>query len=227
LSLSSILLGLLAINLLLVVHELGHYLVARAVGMRVVEFSIGMGPRLFTIRRGEIDYVLRLVPLAGYVLLPDLVPEEGLLAVSAWRRTAALFAGPLFNLLFAVVLIGPRNTAGLFLWWWEQMQTFYAVGGELVGMVGISNEVGKAAAAGWPYLASITSYLSINFAILNLFPLPGLDGGRLVMLLIEKLNGGRRPRWEPAVQAIGLLFIFGLSVWLVGHDILRALGWVS
>ncbi|HYF90878.1 MAG TPA: site-2 protease family protein [Symbiobacteriaceae bacterium] len=225
--LPTILLGLLAINVLLVVHELGHFVAARAVGMRVVEFSIGMGPRLLSIRLGETLYVLRLFPLAGYVLLPDLAPEDGAPTVPAWRRAVAMLAGPLCNVLLTVVLVGFRNTGFLFAFWWDQVQQLFAVGGELAGVVGISNEVGKAAAAGWRQLAFVAGYLSVNFAILNLLPIPGLDGGRLVSLAIEKLNGGRRPRWEPAVQAIGLLAILGLGVWLMGHDILRALGWIS
>jgi len=227
LHLGTILLGLLAVNVLLFVHELGHYLGARAVGMRVAEFSVGMGPRLLSIQRGETEYVLRLIPLAGYVLLPDLAPEDGAPTVSTWRRTAAMVAGPLFNVLLAVLLVGFRNTGFLFGFWWEQVQQLFAVGGELAGVVGISNEVGKAAVAGWRQLTWVASYLSVNFAIMNLLPIPGLDGGRLVSLAIEKLNGGRRPRWEPAVQAIGLLAMLGLGAWLMGQDILRALGWIS
>ncbi|HWI61002.1 MAG TPA: site-2 protease family protein [Symbiobacteriaceae bacterium] len=226
-SLSTILLGLLAINLLLFVHELGHYLAARAVGMDVVEFSVGMGPRLLRIRRGHTDYVLRLVPLAGYVLLPDLAPEEGAPVVSAYRRMIAMLAGPLANVLFAVLLVGPSDTLFLLGWWFTQMSDLFTKGGELIGVVAISDQVGQAALMGWRHLTVTSSFLSLNFAILNLLPIPGLDGGRLVSLMLEKLNGGRRPHWEPAVQAVGLLAILGLSVWLVGQDILRALGWIS
>lgn len=226
-SLSTILLGLLALNVLLFIHELGHFAAARAVGMQVVEFSIGMGPKLLQFRRGETAYVLRLIPLAGYVLLPDLAPEDGIPTVSATRRTIAMLAGPLANFLFAALLVGPKDALILLGFWFVQMRDLFTAGGELMGVVGISNEVGRAAMLGWRQLLVTTSFLSLNFAILNLFPIPGLDGGRLVSLALEKLNGGRRPSWEPAVQAVGLLAVFGLSVWLVGQDILRALGWIS
>lgn len=226
-NLSTILLGLLVLNLLILVHELGHFLAARSAGMAAPEFSVGMGPRLFSFRRGETEFVLRLVPLAGYVLLPDLGGEDGVPVVSARRRAFALLAGPVFNLLLAVLLVGPDRAYQLLNFWFQSIgELFAGQDAQLYGLVGMSDQVGKAVLVGWGYLSSLTAYLSINFAFFNLLPFPGLDGGRLVGLLVEKLNGGRRPRWEPAVQAVGLLLVLGLGLWLAGHEILRALGWI-
>lgn len=227
-NLSTILVGLLVLNLLILMHELGHFLAARAVGMATPEFSVGIGPRLFSLRLRGTEFSLRLVPLAGYVLLPDLGNEEGQTDVSAARRTIVMFAGPLFNLLVAVVLVGPGGALMLLGHWFTSMaELFTGAEAQLTGLVGMSDAVGKAVATNWPYFSVLTAYLSINFCIFNLLPFPGLDGGRLIGLLVERLNGGRRPRWEPAAQGIGLLLVVGAGLWLAGHEILRAIGWIS
>lgn len=227
-NLATILIGLLVLNLLLLIHELGHFLAARAVGMATPEFSVGMGPRIFSFRRGETEFILRLVPLAGYVVLPDLGNEEGLTNVSAFRRMVVMFAGPLANLLFAMLLVGPVRALMLLSHWFTSMAELFAgTDSQLYGLVGMSDAVGKAAATDWPYFVAITAYLSINFCIFNLLPFPGLDGGRLIGLLVERVNGGHRPRWEPAAQGIGLLLVVGAGLWLAGQEILRAIGWIS
>lgn len=227
-NLATILIGLLVLNLLILIHELGHFLAARAVGMAAPEFSVGMGPRILGFRRGGTAFILRLVPLAGYVLLPDLGNEEGHTSVSAFRRMVVMFAGPLFNLLFAMLLVGPGRALALFGYWFTSMaQLFAGTETQLYGLVGMSDAVGKAASTNWPYFVALTAYLSINFCIFNLLPFPGLDGGRLVGLLVERANGGRRPKWEPAAQGIGFLLVIGAGLWLAGQEILRAIGWIS
>lgn len=96
---------------LIFVHELGHFLVAKALGVKVLRFSIGFGPRVLGFRRGETEYWLSAFPLGGYVRMagdvgedPDQVaPEDrgrGYLDQSPWRRLAISFAGPAMNLVF-------------------------------------------------------------------------------------------------------------------------------
>ena len=60
---------LFVLGVLICVHELGHFLMARRIGVRVLTFSLGFGPKLFTIRRGGTDYCLSVFPLGGYVKL--------------------------------------------------------------------------------------------------------------------------------------------------------------
>jgi regulator of sigma E protease len=221
-SLTTILLGLLVLDLLIIIHELGHYVAARLCGLAVPQFSIGFGPRLFGLRRGETEYVVRLLPLGGFVLLPDLAREDHLPPVAGWRRTVTMLAGPLANLIFAILLVGPQRTA-LFVNLWingfrMMFQTSHV---DLAGPVGMTRVVGEAAAYGWHVLVAMVSLLSLNFGLMNLLPFPGLDGGRLLGIFAEWLNGGRRPRWEPAVQAIGILIILGLGLWVTGAEIVR------
>jgi regulator of sigma E protease len=98
---------------LIFVHELGHFLVAKALGVKVLRFSIGFGPRLFGVHRGETEYRLALLPLGGYVKMAGddpsetLAPEDrgrGFLEQSPWRRFAIAVAGPTANLVFPAII---------------------------------------------------------------------------------------------------------------------------
>ncbi len=100
------------IGVLVFVHELGHFLAARRVGIRVLTFSIGFGPRLFGFTRGGTDYVISAVPLGGFVKMAGETAEEKpagrpdeFLSKSKWQRFQVLIMGPVMNLLLAVVVL--------------------------------------------------------------------------------------------------------------------------
>ncbi|WP_456415338.1 RIP metalloprotease RseP [Thiolapillus sp.] len=105
---------IIAIGILVTVHEFGHFWVARKLGIRVLRFSVGFGKPLFTWRRknDETEYVLAAIPLGGYVKMLDereaKVPEAEVKYAfnrqPLWVRTAVVLAGPVFNLVFAVLL---------------------------------------------------------------------------------------------------------------------------
>jgi len=109
--LTSILGFLLAVGLLVAVHEWGHFWVARKLGVKVLRFSLGFGRPLRVWRRGETEYVLAALPLGGYVKMLDgregpLDPAEAHRAFdrqSLGRRSAIVAAGPVANLIFAVL----------------------------------------------------------------------------------------------------------------------------
>jgi regulator of sigma E protease len=107
------------LGVLIFIHELGHYLVAKALGIRVEVFSLGFGPRLAGFRRGHTDYRLSAVPLGGYVKMLGENPDEGLsgspeefLSRPKLHRFAVVIAGPLMNLILAVVLVAGSFFAG-------------------------------------------------------------------------------------------------------------------
>lgn len=119
----TILLFLLIFGVIVIGHELGHFLLAKANGIRVNEFSIGMGPKLFHITRGETEYSLRLLPLGGACMFEGedgLDTENGTLSegafpnASVWARISTVFAGPFFNFIlafiFGVILAGYSGT---------------------------------------------------------------------------------------------------------------------
>jgi regulator of sigma E protease len=112
---TTVLLGLaavLAVSLLIVLHEAGHMWVARAMGMRVERFSVGFGPVLWSARRGETEYAVSALPLGGYVRITGMAPGDDVKPDDrtaycnqpAWRRVLVLAAGPGANYLIAVVL---------------------------------------------------------------------------------------------------------------------------
>jgi regulator of sigma E protease len=108
---ATLLYGGLVLGVLVFVHELGHFLVAKWLGVRVLSFSIGMGPRLIGFRKGETDYRISVLPLGGFVRMAGDNPEEERTGDSGeflekpwWVRALITVAGPLANLVFAAVL---------------------------------------------------------------------------------------------------------------------------
>jgi len=299
-------------GILILFHEFGHFIVAKMVGIKVYEFSLGFGPKLLALPRGETSYCLRLFPLGGFVRMAGMDPNEelaeedqdrGFNRKTVWQRIAVIFAGPFMNfflaaLLFAVVFasqgqpvpssgtdIGdvnpgyPAQIAGLAAGdrivaidgkpvdKWDELVTlinespeknisvvvlrdgselqfelttikaedgrgligiypaeeyieasplqaislgiewtgrftvvimdfvskmiFGQAPAELGGPVRVVSEIGKAAQIGFIILLKLAAILSINLGLFNLFPIPALDGSRILFLFWEKIR--RRP----------------------------------
>ncbi|EKD34282.1 MAG: hypothetical protein ACD_75C02406G0001, partial [uncultured bacterium] len=104
----------LVLGLLIFVHEFGHFLFAKLFGVRVLKFSLGFGPRVAGKVVGETEYVISAFPLGGFVKMFGENPDEQQIADAekkvsfahkpVWQRFCIVLAGPLFNLLFAVLL---------------------------------------------------------------------------------------------------------------------------
>lgn len=108
----SIVTAVFVLSFMIFVHELGHFLAAKKAGVGVEKFSIGFGPRVWGVRRGETDYLLSAIPFGGYVKMVGDNPDEEIvdaersfLLKSVWRRMGIVLAGPLSNLLSAVAII--------------------------------------------------------------------------------------------------------------------------
>ena len=100
------------LGVLVFVHEMGHYLMARRIGIRVLTFSLGFGPKLLTVRRGDTDYCISAIPLGGYVKMagenPDDVQsgaDDEFLSKTKWERFQVLIMGPTMNILLAFVVM--------------------------------------------------------------------------------------------------------------------------
>jgi regulator of sigma E protease len=121
--LTAIVAFIVAIGILVAVHEFGHFWVARRLGIRVLRFSIGFGKALWsrTSKKDGVEYVIAALPLGGYVKLLD--EREGDVPASeaprafnrqpVWKRVAVLLAGPAFNLIFAVLTYWVLFIAGV------------------------------------------------------------------------------------------------------------------
>jgi regulator of sigma E protease len=97
---------------------------------------------------------------------------------------------------------------------------------QVAGPVGIAQLTGEIARAGISPLLEFAAFLSINLAILNILPLPALDGGRIGFVILEKLRRGKRvaPRTQGLVHLIGFVIFIGVIVAVTYNDILRIMG---
>ena len=102
---------LFVLGVLIFVHELGHFLAARRLGIRVLTFSLGFGPKIFSVKRGDTDYCISIIPLGGYVKMageniedPRAGQPDEFLSKTKWERFQVLIAGPVMNILLAFVV---------------------------------------------------------------------------------------------------------------------------
>jgi regulator of sigma E protease len=110
---------IIVLGFLIFAHEAGHFLVAKAFGVRVLVFSFGFGKRLFGFQRGPTDYRVSLIPLGGYVRMAGDSPEEGregdpdeFLSRPKWQRFLILVAGPFMNIVIAIAFLAIINMTG-------------------------------------------------------------------------------------------------------------------
>lgn len=319
-------------GLLILAHELGHYLAALLSGIKVLELAIGMGPKMIVWRKNEIDYSVRLFPLGGFCRMYGESPDETDRPDSFTRkplshRAAVLFAGAGMNLLLALVLFfaifffygvaedssriggvipgAPAEKAGLQAGdvivsingerveqWSEVVTTISGRPGETVelvikrngeikrfaivaklspetgrGMIGISPVVnkysfagamrlsllqyravlsamaqvvtgrapldvagpvgiiitiGEVAQTGFVNLLSLAAVISISLGIINLLPVPALDGGRLLFLAVEAVRGRPvDPEKEGFIHFIGFALLILLILFVTYNDLIR------
>ncbi len=109
---TSFLAFIFVLGVLVFVHELGHFVAARRIGVRVLTFSLGFGPKLLTVKRGDTEYCISAIPLGGYVKMAGENPDDArtgaadeFLSKSKWERFQVLIMGPVMNLALAVVVM--------------------------------------------------------------------------------------------------------------------------
>ena len=342
-----VILALIIFSLIVIIHELGHFLLAKRNGIGVTEFSIGMGPKLFHIKKGETDYCVKLLPFGGSCMMvgedgmgeeAEVTSEISFASKTAWQRIAVVVAGPIFNFLLAFFLaffivgsIGydapvvagtiegyPAAEAGLqegdliikldnerihvsrevsvftmvnqnadsvkveyerdgkratveipkvqgedgrYLMGmtmsgvrtkgnaWDVVKysayeerywiktTIKSIGmlftgqlkaNDLSGPVGIVDQIGETYEAAkeegafmvWLNMVNMAIFLSANIGVMNLLPIPGLDGGRLLFLVIEVIRGKKiPPDKEGMVHFAGLVLLMALMVFVMANDI--------
>ncbi|MCS7233183.1 MAG: RIP metalloprotease RseP [Synergistetes bacterium] len=325
---------LVVIGIVVVFHELGHFWVAKVEKVKVKEFAIGFGPIIFSKRKGDLLYSIRLLPLGGFVRLFGETPEESgegsFLESSPWSRFKIIGAGPLMNFLLALLMFylvflfngypnlnvckvgevlssSPAEKAGLkpgdeiiavnnikVSKWKELATIIHSKPGEKlrlevlrkerklfievtpeynpnlrVGLIGVApwiekynflgsmlystkytlsvsyfmlNAIGRmvlrkervdirgpvavaqlagqAAKSGWFNFLSFIGIISVNLAFINLFPLPALDGGRLLFIAFEIFFHKRLdPKYEGIIHYIGFIILIALMLFVTYRDV--------
>lgn len=104
----NILIAIVIFSVIILFHELGHFLLAKANGIRVNEFSLGLGPTIFGFTKGETKYSLKLLPFGGMCAMEgedeDSTDERSFQKKSVWARISVVVAGPIFNFIMAFIL---------------------------------------------------------------------------------------------------------------------------
>jgi regulator of sigma E protease len=109
---TNVLAFIFVLGILIFVHEFGHFVMARRIGVRVLTFSLGFGPKLLAFRRGDTEYCISAIPLGGYVKMAGENPEDSrtgasdeFLSKTKWQRFQVLVMGPVMNLALAVIVM--------------------------------------------------------------------------------------------------------------------------
>lgn len=224
---------LVLLGLLILIHELGHLAAARLVGIPVAGFSVGLGPKIWSWRWGWTEYAIRALPLGGYVL-PAVADADEFRAIPFKRRLVYFLGGPLANLVAALILCAGMNVAaygfsfqGILIAPFEQvargcwqvlisLPVMFNHPEQMSGVVGIVVEGGRIAAAGMIVPFAIS--LSVSLAVLNLLPIPVLDGGQIVMSCLEELFPRLIPLRVP-LTLVGLFLLAGVMIYANGLDV--------
>lgn len=223
----------------MLIHESGHFFVAKLCKVRVNEFAIGFGPTIWS-KQGKITkYALRLIPLGGFVSMEgeeERSTKEGSFSeASVLKRIAIVMAGGLVNIIFAIVVfwclsasyVGIQNAFYNVVYFIKamfdsivQIFTGNVTVDQMMGPVGISSVVSQT--NGFADFIYILSVISLSLGVTNLLPFPPLDGGKVVLLIIEGIR--RKPisqKFEMALQSAGFLLLITLSIFVTYNDILK------
>lgn len=194
--------------------DLQNFFAGRAGQSLSVELSRNYGPE-----KGQTK-TLVVVPEKGVVgdraAIGISMDKVAVLKLPVWQ---AIYRGLIFtgNIFYSTIVALVHLLVGAF----AGKQSLDAV----TGPVGLAGLVGNLLALGVPYLLSFMALISINLAVINLFPFPALDGGRLFFLFIEWLKGSRiNPKIANTINLIGFALLLLLMVVVTYHDIMRAIG---
>lgn len=227
------------LGFLIFIHESGHFLTAKFFKVKVKEFSIGFGPTILQKQGKETKYQLRLIPLGGFVNLlgeDEESEEEGSFSkASRWKKILILLAGGSVNIVFGLLVYfllisintnisyALRDTINFTSSIIQNVKELFVgnVGVEqLTGPVGISEVVVQTKNV--QQFIYILAVISLSLGVTNLLPFPPLDGGKILLLLIEAAI--RKPIKENisnAIQMTGFFIIMTLAVVVTYNDVIR------
>lgn len=230
------------LGFLVLIHETGHFIVARLCKVKVKEFAIGFGKTIWQKQGKETKYALRLIPLGGFISMEgeeERSDEEGSFSRSSIpKRIAIVAAGGLVNIIFAIVVYiilmtimtgdfgrAVSLTGNFAFSIVESLKMLFSGGAtidQLMGPVGISGVVAQT--SNLSEFIYILALISMSLGVTNLLPFPPLDGGKIVLLLIEGIR--KKPLKESTeikIQMIGFMLLISLSIYVTYNDVTRIL----
>jgi regulator of sigma E protease len=230
---------LLLIGLAILAHELGHFIAAMLARIPVERFSIGFGPKVWGVRRGETEYRLSLIPLGGYVL-PAVGDEAQFFRLPLRKRVILAVGGPVASLLLPVpcfmvlAALSGEFSVGSLLWnpisqtldltirVLSAVPALFSQPEQLSGVVGIVAQGGQVIGGSFRAALRFLAFMSLNLGVLNLLPIPALDGGKLFLYALEKIHPGLQRLHVPLSMA-GWVLIVGLILYVTVMDVTRML----
>ncbi|ACZ01456.1 site-2 protease family protein [Streptobacillus moniliformis] len=253
-----IIITLIILSLIIFLHELGHFYTAKKFNMPVSEFSIGMGPLIYSREKNGTQYSLRAIPLGGYVLIEGMVEiskddkefkdyseeeireynNKGFISHPKFEKIIVLLAGVFMNFITALIafmilaLITGRPITFAFAAFWKSFYaTFVGLKMLVTGAVKAKEMVGPVGLPlifahhintyGYLVLLQLYAILSINIGIFNLLPIPALDGGRVLFVLLEYFGIKLNKKLEEKIHTIGIILLLMLMAYVVFNDVTK------
>jgi len=233
------LLSLLILGILILIHEAGHLLAAKWVGIPISRFSIGFGSKIWSFQKNETEYRISLLPLGGYVM-PKLEDEFEFFAIPSYKRIIFAIAGPLANLaacvfLFAVLNLTTTGFSFLNIFVYPFAQTFAAIiiflkavpsiisqPEAMSGLPSIIVEGGNFIQSGFANIIQFAVFFNINLAVLNMLPILPLDGGKVLLYFLEGFSK-KSLRLQAPLSAFGWLAMIGFMIYVNARDTINYL----
>lgn len=224
------------LGVLVFLHELGHLLAAKLCRIPLTRFSVGLGRKVWGIRLGDTEVCLSLFPFGGYVL--PALQEDELQDLPVPRQVLFALGGPLANLVAAVMaqivyyrfqagftlvealLLACEQTGAIVWTLLRMLPTLFSQPGQVVGLIGTIAEGGAYLGTGDGQLLIIFVLLNLNLAVFNLLPILPLDGGRIVMAILQRLYAPFRRLHMPFALA-GWALLLAVMAYTTIMDISR------
>lgn len=240
------------LGFLVMIHEGGHFLVAKLCKVKVNEFSIGFGKSIWKKQGKETLYSIRIVPLGGFVQMEgeseDSQDERAFTNVSVPKRIAIVSAGAIVNILFGIfayfllvstvglqfadpakdtilnrIYYAGINTGEFILSIFESVKMLFTNGisvDQMTGPVGISQIVVQT--SGFANYIYVLAVISVSLGVTNLLPIPALDGGKIVLLIVEAIRRKKITlETEAKITLVGFSLLIALSLYITYHDVIR------
>lgn len=219
-----IFLTLFILTLVIVVHEFGHFIVAKYFKVKVLEFSIGMGTKIYS--KGI--FSIRLLPLGGYVKLDEKTLED----ISKIKQICIMIAGIIMNLILAylcILLLNGIKPVRAFIGLITTIKAYLIAIIHITSLKDLSGPIGiHLAVVNTTKMLGIFKgssllivMISINLAIVNLLPIPGLDGSRIYITLIKMIGVKISKKIEEKIYIVGFLILITLTILVMFQDVLK------